>query len=51
METTLPAQIFRLTFFTTEILITSAASASIADYDYVTSIKVNDVDLASPLPA
>ena len=25
--------------------------ASIADYDYVTSIKVNDVDLASPLPA
>ena len=51
METTLPAQIFRLTFFTTEILITSAASASIADYDYVTSIKVNDVDLALPLPA
>ncbi|OBX29611.1 hypothetical protein A9J31_13045 [Acinetobacter gandensis] len=25
--------------------------ASIAHYDYVTSIKVNDVDLASPLPA
>ena len=51
MQTTLLAQIFRLTFFTTAILITSAASASIADYDYVTSIKVNDVDLASPLPA
>lgn len=25
--------------------------ASIADYDYVTSIKVNDVEIASPLPA
>ncbi|MEN8992987.1 hypothetical protein [Acinetobacter sp. YH12096] len=51
METTLTAKIFRITFFTTAILITSAASASIADYDYVTSIKANDVDLASPLPA
>lgn len=51
MQTTLTAQIFRLTFFTTGIFITSAASASIADYDYVTSIKVNDVDLALPLPA
>ncbi|WP_257230012.1 hypothetical protein [Acinetobacter sp. YH12251] len=32
-------------------MITSAASASIADYNYVTSIKVNDIDLALPLPA
>ncbi|WP_257232736.1 hypothetical protein [Acinetobacter sp. YH12045] len=32
-------------------MITSAASASIADYDYLTSIKVNDVGLALPLPA
>ncbi len=46
MQTILLTQILRLTFFTTWIFITSAASASIADYDYVTSIKVNDVDLA-----
>ncbi len=46
MQTTLTAKIFRLNFFTTGIFITSAASASSADYDYVTSIKVNDIDLA-----
>ena len=31
--------------------ISTITYASIADYDYVTSIKVNDADLASPLPA